>query len=102
MSLIDSFVHYLRGSAPKSASVAKERLQVILAHENAGRRGTPDYLPALRQELIIVIGKYVSIDPEKIKMHIDRQGDFDLLELNIVLPERAKPAMANGGGRARR
>lgn len=89
MSLIESLVHYLRGSTPKSATVAKQRLQVILAHENAGRRGIPDYLPALRQELIAVIGKYVPVDPEQIRMQIDRQGDYHLLELNIVLPEGA-------------
>jgi cell division topological specificity factor len=87
MALINSFIDYLRGSKPKSASVAKERLQLILAHENPGRRGAPDYLPALRQELLGVIAKYVEIDPEQVKMHIDRQGNCDLLELNIVLTE---------------
>lgn len=87
MEMISSLIDYLRGSKPKSATVAKERLQLILAHENPGRRGTPDYLPALRQELLAVIAKYVSIDPEQVKVQIDRQGDYDLLELNIVLPE---------------
>jgi len=87
MALINSLIDYLRGSKPKSASVAKERLQLILAHENPGRRGAPDYLPALRQELLAVIAKYVPIDPEQVKVHVDRQGDYDLLELNIVLPE---------------
>lgn len=90
MSLVNSFLDYLRGAKPKSASVAKERLQLILAHENGGRRGMPDYLPALKQELIAVIAKYVHIDAEHIKMHLDRQGDMDLLELNIVLPETEK------------
>jgi len=87
MEMISSLIDYLRGSKPKSATVAKERLQLILAHENPGRRGTPDYLPALRQELLAVIAKYVAIDPEQVKVQIDRQGDYDLLELNIVLPE---------------
>jgi cell division topological specificity factor len=86
MSLINSLVDYLRGSKPKSAALAKERLQVILAHENP-RHGTPTYLPQLKQELLAVIVKYVAVDPEQIKMHVDRQGDYDLLELNIVLPE---------------
>jgi cell division topological specificity factor len=87
MALINSLIEYLRGSKPKSATVAKERLQLILAHENPGRSGAPDYLPALRQELLGVIAKYVVIDPEQVKMHIDRQGGYDLLELNIVLSE---------------
>lgn len=90
MSLVHSFLDYLRGSKPQSASVAKERLQIILAHENSGRRGVPEYLPALRQELLGVIAKYVSVDPEQIKMNIDRQGEVDFLELNIVLPEAQK------------
>jgi cell division topological specificity factor len=87
MSLINSLVDYLRRSKPKSATLAKERLQVLLAHENPGRRGGPDYLPALKQELLAVIAKYVKVGPEQIKMNVDRQGDYDLLELNIVLPE---------------
>ena len=87
MSLINSLVDYLRRSKPKSATLAKERLQVLLAHEKPGRRGGPDYLPALKQELLAVIAKYVKVGPEQIKMNVDRQGDYDLLELNIVLPE---------------
>ena len=90
MALINSLIDYLRGSQPKSASIAKERLQLILAHENPGRRGMPDYLPALRQELLAVVAKYVAIDPEQVKVNLDHQGDYDLLELNIVLPDGIK------------
>ena len=87
MSLVNSLIDYLRGSRPRSANVAKERLQVILAHENPTRRGGPAYLPELRRELITVIAKYVAIDPEQVKMHFDHQGNYDLLELNVMLPE---------------
>jgi len=87
MSLIHSLIDYLRGSKPKSASVARERLQVILAHE--GGRGAPEYLPQLRQDLIAVLCKYVPVDPEQVKMHVGRHDGYDLLELDIVLPERA-------------
>jgi cell division topological specificity factor len=89
MSLINSLIDYLRSSKPKSAALAKERLQIILAHENP-RFGAPTYLPQLKQELLAVIVKYVAIDPEQIKMHVDRHDDYDLLELNIVLPEGGK------------
>jgi len=81
-----SFLDYLLGSKKKSASVARERLQIILAHERAGRGG-PDYLPALQQELIAVIAKYVSVSADDIKVSLDRQDDYDVLEVNIVLPE---------------
>ena len=87
MSLIHSLIDYLRGSKPKTANIARERLQVILAHE--GGRGAPDYLPALRQDLIAVLGKYIPIDPEQVKMHVGRHDGYDLLELDIVLPERS-------------
>ncbi|QNM95792.1 cell division topological specificity factor MinE [Chitinimonas koreensis] len=84
-----SFLDYLLGNKKKSASVARERLQIILAHERAGRGG-PDYLPALQQELIAVISKYVSVGQDDIKVSLDRQDDYDVLEVNIVLPEAAK------------
>jgi cell division topological specificity factor len=59
MSLIDNLLDYLRGNEKKSAAVAKERLQIILAHERAGRgAAAPDYLPALQEELLEVIAKY--------------------------------------------
>ena len=88
MSLIHSLLDYLRSSKPKSASVARERLQLILAHE--GGRNAPDFLPQLRQDLIAVLTKYVAIDPEQIKMHYGRHDSYDLLELNIVMPEKEK------------
>lgn len=84
-----SFLDYLLGSKKKSASVARERLQIILAHERAGRGG-PDYLPALQQELIAVISKYVSVGQDDIKVSLERQDDYDVLEVNIVLPEATK------------
>jgi cell division topological specificity factor len=87
MSLIASLIDYLRGSRPKSANIARERLQIILAHE--GGRNAPDYLPALRQDIIAVLAKYVPIDPEQVKMHVGRHDGYDLLELDIVLPEKA-------------
>ena len=50
MSMIAGLIDYLRGNEKKTAVVAKERLQIILAHERAGRgTATPDYLPALQE-----------------------------------------------------
>ena len=56
-----SLLSFLLGEKKKTASVAKERLQIILAHERGGRARRPDYLPALQRELLAVISKYVSI-----------------------------------------
>lgn len=84
------FLDYLIGSQKKSADVAVERLQIILAHERAGRGNAPDYLPALRQEILRVVAKYIDIDVAHIKVSLDRHGDYEVLELNIPLPEHKK------------
>ncbi|MCO6057763.1 cell division topological specificity factor MinE [Pseudomonas sp. MOB-449] len=70
-----------------SASIAKERLQIIVAHER-GQRSQPDYLPALQKDLVDVIRKYVSIDEEQVQVMLENQGSCSILELNITLPDR--------------
>lgn len=77
---------YFRPKQEKSASLAKERLQIIVAHERSNRNG-PDYLPMMKEELLAVIRKYVAVDQDAVKMQIDKDGDCDVLELNITLPE---------------
>ncbi len=84
MSILDFF--RARKKAP-TASVAKERLQIIVAHER-GQRDEPDYLPALQKELVEVIRKYVNIDHEQVQVALDSQGSCSILELNITLPDR--------------
>ena len=83
-----SLLSLLLGEKKKTASVARERLQIILAHERSGRGAAkPDYLPALQRELLAVISKYVSINAEDIKVHIERQDNLEVLEVKIELPE---------------
>jgi cell division topological specificity factor len=82
-----SLLSFLLGQKKNSASVAKERLQIILAHERGGRDGSPDYLPQLQQELIAVISKYVKINPEDIKVHLERQDTLEILEVKIEMPQ---------------
>jgi len=83
-----SFLSFLLGEKKKSASVAKERLQIILAHERSGRNAAePDYLPDLQRDLIAVISKYVKINPEDIKVIAGRQDNLETLEVKIELPE---------------
>ena len=83
MSLIEAIF----GKRKKSAEIARERLQIILAHERNGRTSTPDYLPALQRELMEVISKYVQVSQDDIKVQLERQDDLEVLEVNIVLPE---------------
>jgi len=72
--------------APATASLAKERLQVLIAHERTDRDG-PDYLPMLKQDILDVIKKYVTVGEEQVSVQLDTQENCDVLELNITLPE---------------
>lgn len=81
-----SLLSFLFSPKQKTASTAKERLQVIIARERGGRSG-PDFLPALHKELIAVISKYTQVDAEGIKISLDRQGNLEVLEVNVVLPD---------------
>ncbi len=83
MSIFD----YLRKKrAPSSASLAKERLQIIVAHER-NKRNQPDYLPQMQQEIIEVIRKYINIDSNQVVVNLDDSDNCSVLELNITLPE---------------
>jgi cell division topological specificity factor len=83
MGLLDFF----RARPKNTASVATERLRIIVAQERAAS-GRPDYLPLLRRELLEVIRKYVNIDPDAIEIHVERDGDQEVLELSVALPEK--------------
>ena len=85
-----SFLSFLIGEKKKTASVAKERLQIILAHERSGRNRRVDYLPALQRDLLEVLAKYVSIRPDDVKVHLERQDNLEVLEVKIELPDAAR------------
>jgi len=85
MSLIDLF---RRG--PRPASLAKERLSIIVARERAASRGGFDYLPQLQQELLAVLAKYEVIDLQNVTVNLDRRDDCEVLELNVVLGEKTE------------
>ena len=82
MSLID----YFKAKKKTTASVAKERLQIIVSHERTKRNG-PDYLPDLQRDLVAVIRKYISISDDMVQVSLDKTDDHSVLELNITLPE---------------
>ncbi|WP_345315900.1 cell division topological specificity factor MinE [Ferrimonas gelatinilytica] len=85
MSLLDYFKRDNKGD---SARTAKERLQIIVAHERSHRSG-PSYLPQLEQDLLAVISKYVSIEPDQVQIQIDHNdGELAVLEVNVTLSDR--------------
>jgi cell division topological specificity factor len=80
------FLDYFK-TKPKSASLAKDRLSIIVARERAGAKSGQDYLPQLQQELLQVLAKYEHIDLDQVSVAVDRHGDTEVLELNIVLSD---------------
>ncbi len=70
---------------PASAPVARERLQILLAHER-GLRGQPDLLAILREEILAVVSRHVVLDPEKVIVRMDRGKSVSTLEVDIELP----------------
>lgn len=86
MGLLD----YFRSTRPKgSASVAKERLQILVAHDRT-ERSRPSYLPKLQREILEVIRKYVEVDMNAVSVNYEQEGSREILELNIVLPDGAQ------------
>ena len=76
------------GSQPKSASLAKERLTLVIAHPRSDN-AQPDFLPDLQKDLIAVISKYINVNPDDIKVQLEKKGNYEVLEVNIVMPEVA-------------
>jgi cell division topological specificity factor len=68
----------------RTAFVAKDRLSIIVAREGRGAAGLA-YLPQLKQELLQVLAKYEKIDLDQVSVNVDKDGDCDVLELNVVL-----------------
>ena len=87
-----SIFKYLRKKKTSTASVAKERLQIIISHERSERK-TPDCLPKLtdlpqmQEEILNVIAKYIPIDREKVSVNLERLGDSAILELNFSMSD---------------
>lgn len=78
-------LEFLKRERKKSASVAKERLQIIVAHQRS-QRGQPDYMPMLEKELLEVIRRYVQVDDDAINISLDSEDNCSVLELNVTLP----------------
>jgi len=88
MAILD----YFRSKKKKTASRAKDRLQIIVAHQRSDHSGVEaDYLPQLKKDILEVISKYVDINPDQIKVQLDTNDkDCPILELNVTLPEHGK------------
>ncbi len=75
----------LLGRRAASAPVARERLQILLAHERR-MLGQPDLLGVLREEILAVVSRHVTLDPDKVIVKMDRGRSVSTLEVDIELP----------------
>ena len=82
-------------SAPASAPVARERLQILLAHERS-LRGEPDLLVLLRDEILAVVSRHVTLDPDRVIVKMDRGDTVSTLEVDIELPNGFERIAAAG------
>lgn len=81
-----NLLRFLRRSpAASSAATAKERLQILLAHERQDR-SRPDYLPLLQKDILEVIKKYVQVASDKVQIKLQRGAEISTLEIDIELP----------------
>lgn len=83
MKLLD---YFRKDNSGQSASTAKERLQIVVAHQRAARN-QPDFLPEMQKEIIAVIQKYVNIETDQVSVQMDSSDDCSVLELNVTLPQ---------------
>jgi cell division topological specificity factor len=72
----------------RSAPVARDRLQVLLAHERA-LSGRPDLMAVLQKEILAVIARHIPIDQDKVVVKLDRGAQFSTLEIDIEMPDEA-------------
>lgn len=69
-----------------TAPVARERLQVLLAHERAAKKSGADLLAALREDILAAIGRHVPIGPQNVRVKMNRRKSVSLLEIDVELP----------------
>ncbi len=87
MGIFDFLTHRQKNTA----STAKSRLQILIQQERS-LRGAPDYLPLLQRELLEVIRKYINVDADAVKVDLHKDGDNELLDISVALPEKAASA----------
>ncbi len=71
----------------RSAPAARERLQVLLAHERASA-GT-DLVAVLREEILAVIARHVEVDSDRVTVKLDRDENVSILEIDVEIPIHA-------------
>jgi cell division topological specificity factor len=82
---------FLTQRKKNTADVAKSRLRILIEQER-GMRDAPDYLPLLQRELLEVIRKYINVDVDAVKVDLHKDGENNLLDISVALPEKNSAA----------
>ena len=69
-----------------SAQVAKERLKILVAHNCLSQKDGFNFIPAMQNEILEVVKKYVDIDSDNVSVNLESQSDGSILEVNVQLP----------------
>ena len=82
---------FLAGRNRNTANEAKNRLRFIVEQQRS-LRGAPDYLPLLQRELLEVIKTYIHVDIDAVKVDLHKDGEHELLDISVTLPEKGATA----------
>lgn len=96
MGLLD----FLFPERRNTAVVARDRLKIVLAHERASR-DAPEFLPALQKDLLDVVGRYVELRDDMLRVNVGRSGDMSMLEINVELDGAKLKPITNGAAAAK-
>jgi cell division topological specificity factor len=79
-----SFFSFL--SRKPTATVARDRLQILLAHERATLGGNADLVAVLQEEILAVIARHIAVERDKVQIKLDRGDSFSTLEIGVEIP----------------
>lgn len=83
-----AILEFFKPKKKTTASLAKERLQIIVAERRSADSSAPSYLPQLKKDILDVIRRYVEISPEQVQVNLEQnESDVAVLELNVTLPD---------------
>ncbi len=77
-----------------SAPVARERLQILLAHERVLVSGEPDLVAVLREQILALVARHVSVDQDRVRVEMNRDAACSTLEIELELPGPSRAARA--------
>ena len=85
-------------SRKKTANVARERLQILLAHERIGG-GSSDLLAKLREDVLAAIAKHIDVDPSRVNVSMKKEDDVSIIEIDVEVPDEELPRLRVAAGR---